>query len=74
MQTDVNDAVRMPVLLPVYTVCGGGTMAAVNGQTGKVVGELPTDKKVCRRYYLLRFLAAGAAVAAVFLVRYFMGR
>ena len=36
VQTDVNDAVRMPVLLPVYTVCGGGTMAAVNGQTGKV--------------------------------------
>ena len=66
------------MLLPVYlfSLSFGGKEYpfAVNGQTGKVVGELPTDKKVCRRYYLLRFLAAGAAVAAVFLVRYFMGR
>lgn len=32
----VNDALRLPVLLPVYYICEGKLMAAVNGQTGKV--------------------------------------
>ena len=33
---DPRDALRLPVLLPVYCVSAGGTQAAVNGQTGKV--------------------------------------
>lgn len=34
--TDAENVLRMPVLLPVYYICAGETMAAVNGQTGKV--------------------------------------
>ena len=33
---EAGAALRMPVLLPVYYICVGETMAAVNGQTGKV--------------------------------------
>ena len=34
--TDSDSALRMPVLMPVYYICAGESMAAVNGQTGKV--------------------------------------
>ncbi len=34
--TDPDSVLRMPVLMPVYYICAGETMAAVNGQTGKV--------------------------------------
>ena len=34
--TNSESVLRMPVLLPVYYICEGETMAAVNGQTGKV--------------------------------------
>lgn len=33
---NVDDALSIPVLLPVYYICRDGVMAAVNGQTGKV--------------------------------------
>ena len=36
VDADCQDALRMPVLLPVYYICAGETMAAVNGQTGRV--------------------------------------
>ena len=36
VDADVSSAVRLPVLLPVYYICRGDSMAAVNGQTGKV--------------------------------------
>ena len=36
VRADVSAAVRLPVLLPVYYIADGNTMAAVNGQTGKV--------------------------------------
>ena len=36
VSADVSSAIRLPVLLPVYYVAQGDTMAAVNGQTGKV--------------------------------------
>ena len=36
VRADVSSAVRLPVLLPVYYICQGNLMAAVNGQTGKV--------------------------------------
>ena len=36
IETDVSSILRMPVLLPVYYILAGKTVAAVNGQTGKV--------------------------------------
>ena len=36
VDTDAGAVLRMPVLLPMYYLCVGDTMAAVNGQTGKV--------------------------------------
>ncbi len=36
VDTGADAVLRMPVLLPVYYLCSGETMAAVNGQTGKV--------------------------------------
>ena len=36
VNAEVNDALRYPVLLPVYYICEGNIMAAVNGQAGKV--------------------------------------
>ncbi len=47
---------------------------AVNGQTGEVVGSLPTDKKVSRRYFLLRAGIGLAAVLLLFFVKYMLGR
>ena len=65
------------VLLPVYlfSIDYGGKKYefAMNGQTGKVVGELPVSKSVSGRYFLLRAGAAAAAVAAAFIAKYMMG-
>lgn len=36
VDADVDSAIRLPVLLPVYYISDGELMAAVNGQTGKV--------------------------------------
>ena len=36
VSASAQSAVTMPVLLPVYYICKGDLMAAVNGQTGKV--------------------------------------
>ena len=36
IEASAESAITMPVLLPVYYVCKGDMMAAVNGQTGKV--------------------------------------
>ena len=65
------------MLLPVYLFsigfAGKKYKFAVNGQTGKVVGDLPTDKAACRRYFLLRMGAVAAGVLAIFVARYLMG-
>lgn len=66
------------VLLPVYlfkiSASGKEYSYAVNGQTGKVVGQLPDDKAFKRKYYLTRF-AASAAIPALFtVVKYFLVR
>ncbi len=47
---------------------------AVNGQTGKVVGEIPTDKKVSLAYFAKRAAAVAAAVLAFAIVKYLGGR
>ncbi len=46
---------------------------AVNGQTGKVVGELPIDKSVSRRYFLVRAGIVAGAIMLVSILRYMMG-
>ena len=47
---------------------------AVNGQTGKVVGEIPTDKTVSFFYFAKRALAVAAAVLAFAVLKYLGGR
>ncbi len=66
------------LLFPVYLFDvlhnGNSYHFAVNGQSGKVVGNLPIDKGVSFRYFLSRMAVATAALLAVSVVRYFMGR
>ncbi len=65
------------MLLPVYlfSIRHGGKdyPFAVNGQTGKVVGELPISKSASTRYFLLRLGAAAAVVVAAFVAKYLLG-
>ena len=66
------------VLLPVYifSIKLGKKKKysfAVNGQTGKVVGDLPIDKGVSRLYFLLRFGIVAGAIMALALISYFLG-
>ena len=55
---NADDAVRYPVLLPVYYICEGELMAAVNGQTGKVSVRA---EKVSHYHFLPWWLKAIAA-------------
>lgn len=41
---------------------------AVNGQTGKIVGDLPVDNSLIKKYKLLYTLIAGAASYAILLI------
>lgn len=65
------------MLLPVYlfTIRYGDKdyEFAMNGQTGKVVGELPVSKSVSSRYFWTRMGAVAAAVVAAFFVKYMIG-
>ena len=70
VDTDADAVLRMPVLLPVYYISAGETMAAVNGQTGKV--SVRAEKE--SHYYfipwwikaILATLLIGAAAFAAF--------
>ncbi len=66
------------VLFPVYLFDlmhnGNSYHFAVNGQSGKVVGNLPIDRGVSFRYFLLRMGVILLALLGVSVVRYFMGR
>ncbi|MBR3554584.1 MAG: hypothetical protein IKN89_01605 [Oscillospiraceae bacterium] len=66
------------LLFPVYlfTLTHGKKQYsfAVNGQTGKVVGSVPTDKKVSWQYFLIRAGICLGAVLLLFFVRYMLGR
>ena len=44
----------------------------VNGQTGKVVGKLPEDKGVSRRFFLLRFGLISGGLMLMSVLRYLM--
>lgn len=58
VRADVSGVLRMPVLLPVYYLCDGELMAAVNGQTGKVsVRALRPTRRTFLPWWLKAFLA-----------------
>ncbi len=65
------------LLLPVYLFSmeygGKAYEFAMNGQTGKVVGELPVSKSVSWSYFLKRAGATAAIIAGAFFARYMMG-
>ena len=46
---------------------------AVNGQTGKVVGEVPTDSSVSAQYFLKRAVPVAAGILLLTIVRYLIG-
>ena len=66
------------LLLPVYLFDimfnGKNYHFAVNGQSGKVVGELPTDWGVSLTYFLVRMLGVAAAILLLCIRGYLAGR
>ncbi|MBQ9437640.1 MAG: hypothetical protein IJU50_04855 [Lachnospiraceae bacterium] len=66
------------LLFPVYMFSikyGGQEYAfAVNGQTGKVSGNLPQDKGVSRKYFFIRFFGTAGAILGLFILKYMFGR
>ena len=72
INASAESTITMPVLLPVYYICKGDLMAAVNGQTGKVSVRALRES----RYYFLPWwlkaifatlLMSGAAFGALYL-------
>lgn len=69
------------LLLPVYLFelehAVGKTVQryafAMNGQTGKVVGDLPTDKGVSRLYFLRWTLLTAGVLFGALVLKYFLG-
>lgn len=66
VDTDVNNAFKMPVLLPVYYICKDGLMAAVNGQTGKVSIRALKDSHYYFLPWWLKAIIATICFSAVF--------
>ena len=66
------------LLFPVYMFnirYGGKNYPfAVNGQTGKVVGNLPNDNKTKMLYFLKRAAIVLGVVLAISIISYFLGR
>lgn len=64
-------------LLPVYLfhISYGGKKYpfAVNGQTGKIVGSVPTAKDVSMMYFLKRAGIVAGAIIGFFAAKYFLG-
>jgi predicted RNA-binding Zn-ribbon protein involved in translation (DUF1610 family) len=74
VDTNTDNVLRMPVLLPMYYLCAGEVMAAVNGQTGKV--SVRAEKE--SHYYFLPWwlkaiLSTVAISAAAFAAFRFFG-
>lgn len=65
------------ILFPVYLFdishAGKSYHFAVNGQTGKVVGDLPTDGAVCALYFLKRFALVSGTLIALSIAKYLGG-
>ena len=67
IETYLNGALRLPVLLPVYYISSGGLMAAVNGQTGKVsVRALKESHYYFLPWWLKAIIATVLFTAAAF--------
>ncbi len=66
------------MLFPVYMYSiayeGKQYEFATNGQTGKTVGNLPTDVNLNRKYFLKRFGIVAASVFLFFVGKYLLGR
>ena len=74
IKASVESAITMPVLLPVYYVCKGNLMAAVNGQTGKVsVRALKETRYYFLPWWLKAILATLIMSAASFGALNFFG-
>lgn len=65
------------ILYPVYMFdiehAGKKYHFAVNGQTGKVVGEIPTDSGVSFLYFLKRFAIVSGGLIAFSVAKYMLG-
>lgn len=65
------------MLLPVYlfslTHEGKSYEFAVNGQTGRVMGDLPVSKSVSARYFAVRMIIPAAVIIGIFAVKYMLG-
>ena len=68
VEADVASVVRMPALLPVYYLCDGDLMAAVNGQTGKVCVRAIKESHY---YFWPWWLKSLAATLIIGLIAYF---
>lgn len=68
VDADISSAVRLPVLLPVYYICKGDLMAAVNGQTGKVSVRSLRES----HYYFLPWWLKAIAATVVFALASFL--
>ncbi len=68
---DVSDAMRLPVLLPVYDICHDQLIGAVNGQSGKVAVRSLKKKKY---YFLPWWLKAIIATVAFSLISFLVFR
>ena len=66
VDADVNNAFKMPVLLPAYYICKDGLMAAVNGQTGKVSIRALKDSHYYFLPWWLKAIIATICFSAVF--------
>lgn len=67
VKADVSSAVRLPVLLPVYYICSGNVMAAVNGQTGKVSVRAEKDSHFIFLPWWLKAILATLVFSGFFL-------
>jgi len=65
------------VLMPIYSFSikygGKEYRYAVNGQTGKVVGEVPTSKFESQKYFLIRMLVPTLIIMLILIIVYLMG-
>ena len=66
VEADVGSAVRLPVLLPVYYICQGDLMAAVNGQTGKVSVRALKESHYYFLPWWLKAILATLAICGIF--------
>ena len=74
IKASAESAITMPVLLPVYYICKGELMAAVNGQTGKVsVRALKESHYYFLPWWLKAILATLVMSAAAFGAMYLFG-